>query len=117
MHLTAYFVAATQELSLAANAKSQAINFAICLAVGFFAGGFALLYFRRSSAAETFLTDLFATLVIGGGYIACLELVFGGKFEMYGLVGYLFGTVIIPCIFKAAKKYSKKKKQDTTIQE
>ncbi|MBQ3755262.1 MAG: hypothetical protein II867_03795 [Clostridia bacterium] len=114
-------MSATQ-LNLAANAKSQAINFAICLAVGIVAGVATLLYFRRSSTAEMFLTDLFATLVLGGGYIACLELVFGGKFELYGLAGYLFGTAIIPAAYKLAiraiaKKQKEKKNTDTTSQE
>ena len=112
MHLTEYFVAVTQTISLGANAKSQALKFAICLAAGVVLGVVALLYFRRSSKAETFVTDLFATLVLGGGYIGCLEFVFDGKFEPYGLVAYLVGTSALPFIYRLVKNRKAKKTQN-----
>lgn len=96
--------------SLAANTKIQAVNFALCLGAGALFGIFALLYFRRSSAAETFVTDLFATLAIGGGYICCLEFVFGGKFEFYGIISYLVGIAIVPILFKTFKRLRKRRR-------
>lgn len=100
----AFLLSSTLSIHLGANVKTQAIKFAICLALGIVAGVASLLYFRKSSAAERFLTDLFATLVIGGGYIGILEFVFGGKFELYGLASYLAGVTVVPCIFKSAQK-------------
>ena len=110
MHLTAYFLASAQQISLGANAKTQAVKCAVCLAIGIAVGIVGLLYFRKSSVAERFLTDLFATLLIGGGYVAVLLLLFGGKFELYGIVSYAIGASTVPCIFKTVKKLRSKKK-------
>lgn len=112
MHLTGFLLSAEQAIQLGANTKSQAINYAICLGVGLCIGIVALLYFRRSHVAERFVTDLFATLVLGGGYIAVVQLVFGGKFELYGLVSYAIGACCVPCLFLAIKKLRAKKEAD-----
>ena len=110
MRFSPLFFCATNALSLGANAGLQAAKFALCLAVGTAVGIIALLYFRKSGKAERFLTDLFATLVLGGGYIFCLHFFFEGKFELYGLVSYLVGTTIIPAIFKALQRILSKRR-------
>ncbi|MBO4554265.1 MAG: hypothetical protein J5713_00650 [Clostridia bacterium] len=99
-----FFILSATELQLGANAKLQAVKFALSLAVGLVAGVVALLYFRKSGKAERFVTDLFATLCLGGGYILCLELFFGGKFELYGIFAYFVGASAIPFSFKWAKR-------------
>ena len=109
MHLTAFFLSAKQAIALGANTRAQLVNFAVCLAVGCAAGIVALLYFRRSSVAERFVTDLFATLVTGGGYIAVVMFVFGGKFELYGLVSYALGVCVLPAVYIAVKRLRAKK--------
>lgn len=111
MHLTAFFLSAEQAIILGANTRAQLVNFAVCLAVGCAAGIVALLYFRRSSVAERFVTDLFATLVTGGGYIAVVMFVFDGKFELYGLVSYALGVCALPAVFLAVKKLRAKQKR------
>ncbi|MBQ9275964.1 MAG: hypothetical protein IJ226_00020 [Clostridia bacterium] len=103
-------MSAEQAIQLGASTKTQAINFAICLGVGFVVGTVALLYFRRSSVAERFVTDLFATLALGGGSIAVVQLVFGGKFELYGLVSYALGVCALPAVYIAVKKLREKEK-------
>ena len=108
MYLTAYFLAETQ-IQLGAGTKVQATNFGICLAVGILVGIVVLLYFRKSSKAERFVTDFFATLCLGGGYIAVVQIVFGGKFEPYGLFAYAVGAAVIPCTFFAVTNRRKKK--------
>ncbi len=115
MHLTSFFLSAEQTIQLGASTKAQAINFAVCLGVGVAIGIVALLYFRRSSVAERFVTDLFATLVLGGGYIGVVQLVFGGKFELYGLVSYALGACVVPCLYLAVKKLRAKKEADNGI--
>ncbi|MBR4801080.1 MAG: hypothetical protein IK048_05395 [Clostridia bacterium] len=80
------------------------MKFAICLGVGVAFGVFLLLLFRKSGKAERFVTDLFATLAAGMGYIGCLELVFGGKFELYGLIAYCAGACLIPSLFLLCKR-------------
>ena len=112
MDFSAVLIGETQTISLGANAKLQAAKFAICLGIGLLLGIVALLYFRKSSHAERFVTDLFATLCLGGGYIACLEIVFGGKFELYGLTSYLLGTVVVPAIYAKVKRIIAKRQAD-----
>ena len=102
---SAYFcILSATELQLGANAKLQAVKFALSLVVGLAAGVVALLYFRKSGKAERLVTDLFATLCLGGGYILCLELFFGGKFELYGIFAYFVGACVVPFSFKTTKK-------------
>lgn len=96
--------ASQMQLYLGANAKLQAIRFALCLLVGLASGIFALLYFRKSSTAERALTDCFATLAIGGIFVVCVEFFLDGKFEIYGAVAYILGCAIIPCVYKLIKR-------------
>ena len=111
MHLTTYILASAQAFEIAANVKNQAEKFGICLSIGLAFGVFALLYFRRSSWAETFVTDLFATLAVGAGFVICHQLVFVGKFELYALLAYSVGVAVIPILFRVAKKLIAKRKQ------
>lgn len=86
---------------LGANARAQAVLFALCFAAGLAAGVAGLLYLRRGSTAERILTDLFATLLIAAGAILCIEFIMDGAIEFYGVVAYLLGASVIP--FAAAK--------------
>jgi|GEM_PF-5277163 len=95
-----------------ANWKIQAVKFALAFAVGVALGLPALLYFRHSNKAERFVTDLFATMCIGGGYALVLEVLFGGSFEVYGIVAYLFGVSVLPCAFKLFKSLRSKKTEN-----
>ena len=110
MPSVASFFILSATLQLGANAKVQAVRFALSFAVGLAAGIVALLYFRKSSKAERFVTDLFATLCLGSGYIFCLEVLFGGKFELYLFVAYVLGACVIPIVFSAAKRLIEKRK-------
>lgn len=93
--------ALTQEMVyLGANAKIQLVRFALCLAAGLVAGVIALLYLRKARPFERALTDLFATLCIGGIFIACIEFILDGKIELYGALAYLAGTVSLPIAFR-----------------
>ena len=83
---------------LGANAKVQAVRFALCLALGLAAGIIALLYLRKARPVERALTDFFATVCIGGLFIVCLEFFLDGKFELYGLAAFVLGIVPIPLI-------------------
>ena len=83
---------------LGANARVQAIRFALCLALGLAAGIIALLYLRKARPVERALTDFFATVCIGGLFIVCLEFFLDGKFELYGLAAFVLGIVPIPLI-------------------
>ena len=100
-------------ISFGANAKLQAIKFGLSFLIGIGFGIFGLLYFRRSGKAERFITDLFATLALGGGYIACLEIIFSGQFELYGLISYLLGACFVPAVFKSVKNIAHKKRACT----
>ena len=60
-------------LYLGANAKAQAICFALCLAAGIVVGVFALLYFKKGGFFEKVLVDFFATCTLGAGFILCIE--------------------------------------------
>ena len=83
---------------LGANAKVQAIRFALCLALGLASGIIALLYLRKARPVERALTDFFATVCIGGLFIVCMEFFLDGKFELYGLAAFVLGIVPIPLI-------------------
>ena len=111
MCLTAYLLSATPTFDIAANVKIQAEKFAICFAIGIAFGAIALLYFRRSSRSETFVTDLFATLAVGAGFIICYLFILASKFELYALVAYLLGAAVVPAIFKASKAIIAKRKR------
>lgn len=83
---------------LGANAKVQAVRFALCLALGLAAGIIALLYLRKARPVERALTDFFATVCIGGLFIVCLDFFLDGKFELYGLTAFALGIIPIPLI-------------------
>ena len=102
---------ALSQIALGANAKQQAICFAVCLAAGIAAGTFGLLYLRRGTRAEKILLDLFATLCIAGGFILCTEFVLGGKPELYGLAAYALGAAALPLAVTAARRAQKKREK------
>lgn len=83
-------------LSLGANALEQATAFALCLAIGLCGGIVALLYLRKARPLERALTDLFATVCIGGLFLICIEFVLNGKFELYGAGAYFAGVSVLP---------------------
>ena len=85
---------------LGANAKVQAIRFALCLALGLASGIIALLYLRKARPVERALTDFFATVCIGGLFIVCIEFFLDGKFELYGLAAFVLGILPIPLIIR-----------------
>ena len=86
----------SETFNLGANAGTQAVRFALCLAAGLLAGVVALLYLRRARPLERALTDLFATVCIGALFVLCVEFILNGKIELYGIVAYLLGTAAIP---------------------
>ncbi len=96
------------EIWLGARAGEQAAAFGLCFAAGLVAGIVGLLYLRRSSASERILCDLFATLAIGAGALACCEFFLGGKPELYGVVAYALGASVLPLL---VRKISRRKKR------
>lgn len=98
-------------LSVGANAAEQAIKFALCLAAGVVAGTAALLYLRKASFAERFLTDLFATLCLGGGFVVCVEFILGGKPELFGAIAYSLGAALLPTVVAKVKKVLRKRRK------
>ncbi len=96
---------------LGASAKAQGISFALCFIVGLGGGIIALLYYNKNSGIERIIIDLIATLMIGGLYIVCQEFFMDGKFEIYSLVAYMVGTIIIPLIVRAIKNYKNRKNE------
>lgn len=82
-------------MSIASNALSQLICFALCLAFGICGGIFGLLYLRKSSFFERILTDFFATVCIGGAFIAAFEVAMKGQLHFYGIVGFISGVASI----------------------
>jgi len=112
--MTTYII--SQTFYLGANAKVQAVRFALCLALGLAAGIIALLYLRKAAPAERALTDFFATVCIGGLFIVCVEFFLDGKPELYGFVAYGLGTAAVPLtakkIISAIKKKKASKSQD-----
>lgn len=102
-----------QTFYLGANAKVQLVRFLLCLAAGLAAGVIALLYLRKARPFERALTDLFATLCIGGIFILCVEFFLDGKIELYGMVAYLIGTASIPLIFRKIKSAMEKRRKNT----
>ena len=90
----------SQTFYLGANAKVQLVRFALCLALGLAAGVIALLYLRKARPFERVITDLFATLFIGGLFIICIEFFLDGKIELYGAIAYLAGTAGVPFLFR-----------------
>ncbi len=94
---------------LGANAKSQAICFAFCFLAGLAAGLFALLYLRKARPLERALTDLFATLCIAGVFIACVEWIMQGKFQLYGAFAFAAGVCAPPFLVAGIKKRKGKK--------
>jgi len=96
-------------LSIGANAASQAVRFALCLLAGLASGTVALLYFRKARPIERALTDFFATVVIGGIFIICIEFFLNGKPELYGAAAFIGGTALVPLAFlKIRTAYRKK---------
>lgn len=98
-------------LYLGANAKTQAICFAFCLLAGLAGGLFALLYLRKSKPLERALTDLFATVCIGGIFIVCTEWIMQGKIQLYGVFAFFAGVSTPPFLFSKIKKRLRKKKK------
>lgn len=90
-----------------ASAASQAISFAICFAMGLAIGIVALLYLRKAGKAERALTDLFATLTIGGICLLSMEYATGGKPEAYAFFALTLGAF---CSFFTIKRLKNRKK-------
>lgn len=80
-------------MTLGASWSGQALFALISFAFGFIGGIPALLYFRKSRRAEEFLTDLFATIVIGGIYLASVEIGGKGQFVWYSPLFFALGAV------------------------
>lgn len=97
---------------LGANAKAQAIRFALCLALGLAAGIVALLYLRKARPVERALTDFFATVCIGALFVVCVEFFMDGKFELYGFLAYALGVVPIPLITRKILVRKQRKHND-----
>ncbi|MDE5601934.1 MAG: hypothetical protein K2J16_05495 [Clostridia bacterium] len=105
----------SQTFNLGANAGTQAVRFALCLAVGLAAGVIALLYLRKANPVERALTDLFATVCIGALFVLCVEFILNGKIELYGIVAYLLGTAAIPIAIRKMRsllRLRREKKKD-----
>lgn len=99
-------------MSIASNALSQLICFALCLAFGIGGGVFGLLYLRKGSFFEQVLTDFFATVCIGGAFIGALEVAMHGAVRFYGVVGYCVGVRIILFFGKLLANRHKKKNKN-----
>lgn len=97
---------------LGANAKAQAICFALCLAAGLVGGVFALLFLRKANPVERALTDLFACALIGGAFYLTVEFIMQGDLSLYGTAAFLLGTAIIPFSVFKLKKTLKRRKRD-----
>lgn len=82
-------------MTLGASWSGQAAYALISFAFGIAGGIPALLYFRKSGRAERFLTDLFATLIVGGIYIASVEIGGKGQFAWYSLIFYFAGISVL----------------------
>lgn len=78
-------------MTLGASWSGQALYALISFAFGIVGGLPALLYFRKTSKAEEFLTDVFATVVIGGIYLLSVEIGGKGQFTWYSPLFYLLG--------------------------
>lgn len=107
----------SQTLSLGANAETQAIRFALCLAAGLASGVVALLYLRKARPVERALTDFFATVCIGGIFVVCVEFILDGKLELYGAAAFFIGVAVIPTLKRKiasvlAKKRERKNSED-----
>ena len=99
-------------LYLGANATVQLVRFALCLALGLAAGVIALLYLRKAQPFERAMTDLFATLCIGGLFIICIEFFLDGKIELYGAIAFAAGTASIPTAFKTISAVIRKRRKN-----
>jgi len=95
-------------LYLGANAKAQAICFALCLAAGVVAGVFALLYFKKGGFFEKVLVDFFATCALGAGFILCVEFFMQGCPSLYGIAAYALGACVLPFIRSKIVKRKRK---------
>ncbi len=98
------FALSQSEISLGANAPLQALSFLLCFSVGIAFSLVTLLYKIKANPIERALVDLFATLVIGGGFVVCCEFFLNGKLELYGLLAYTLGIVTIPTVFRLFKR-------------
>ncbi len=94
-------------LYLGANAKTQAICFALCFACGLAGGVFALLYTKKSRFFEKMLVDFFTTVVIGAGLICCVEFFMQGSPAPYGVAGYALGVFLPPFVLFRVRKHRK----------
>ncbi len=97
---------------LGANAKAQAICFALCLVAGLVGGIFALLFLRKANPIERALTDLFACALIGGAFYLTVEFIMQGDISLYGTAAFLIGTAVLPFSVFKLKKTLKKRKSD-----
>lgn len=97
-------------MSIASNALYQLICFALCLAFGIGGGIIGLLYLRKGSFFEQILTDFFATICIGGAFLAALEVAMKGQLRFYGVVGYCAGVGIVLVLGKAICRRKRTKK-------
>ncbi len=96
---------------LGANAKAQAICFALCFSIGLASGVFALLFLRKANPVERALTDFFACALIGGAFAVAAEIVMKGKISLYGTVAFLAGTAVIPLLFRRLRASIAKRRQ------
>lgn len=101
----------SQTFYLGANARVQAVRFALCLAVGLAAGVIALLYLRKARPLERALTDLFVTVCIGALFILCVEFFLDGRIELYGIVAYLSGVAALPAAVRKIHSVLRKKRK------
>ncbi len=99
-------------LYLGANAKAQAICFALCLAAGVVAGVFALLYFKKGGFFERVLVDFFATCAIFVGFILCVEFFMQGCPSLYGIAAYALGACVLPLIRSKIVKRKRKNRSE-----
>lgn len=89
-------------------ADAQLICFLFCGLFGIGGGIFALLYFFKCGFLERILVDLFATLGIGGLFIAAVEFAMDGQVRLYGVAGYLLGLFLTISARNVTKKIKNK---------
>ncbi len=101
-------------MNLGANAKEQAIIFALCFCAGLVGGIISLLFLRKARPVERAFTCFFACVGIACAFVATVEFIMQGKILFYGTIGYAIGVFVPPIVTIKIKKrlqtMAKKKK-------
>lgn len=100
-------------MTLGANAKEEAICFALCFVLGIGAGIIALLFLRKARPMERALTDFVACIGITGVFLCAVEYVMDGRVRAYGAIAFTLGTAILPFTLSRIRKRVRKTKKNS----